>query len=133
LIRWHKRDFVYLADMLSIPSTFALPKSGERSGLVCFLYCVWRLGNPSTLIRLTLVWGEGRGTLYEMFSVCITFLYHRWALHLVKHLCVQAVLPKCPEFAEKIHAKGAPLTRCWGFIDGTIRKTCRPTYFQRYY
>ena len=29
-------------------------------------------------------------------------------------------------FSEAIHTKGAPLTQCWGFIDGTARPICRP-------
>nr|CAI5869634.1 unnamed protein product [Callosobruchus analis] len=27
-------------------------------------------------------------------------------------------------YAEAIHSKGAPMTNCWGFIDGTPRKIC---------
>lgn len=34
-------------------------------------------------------------------------------------------------FAEAIHAKGAPLDRCWGFIDGSPRPIARPTRNQR--
>ncbi|CAH2017613.1 unnamed protein product [Acanthoscelides obtectus] len=26
-----------------------------------------------------------------------------------------------------IHNKGAPMNTCWGFIDGTARKICRPS------
>ena len=29
-------------------------------------------------------------------------------------------------FAEAVHEKGAPLTWCWGFIDGTPRPIARP-------
>jgi len=35
------------------------------------------------------------------------------------------------QFAEAIHEKGAPLTQCWGFIDGTSRPICRPVRNQR--
>ena len=28
-------------------------------------------------------------------------------------------------FAEAVHEKGAPLTECWGFIDGTPRPIAR--------
>ena len=34
-------------------------------------------------------------------------------------------------FADAIHAKGAPLDRCWGFIDGTVRQIARPVRNQR--
>ena len=33
--------------------------------------------------------------------------------------------------AAAVHAKGAPLTNCWGFPDGTIRPMCRPEEDQR--
>jgi hypothetical protein len=34
-------------------------------------------------------------------------------------------------FASRVHEKGAPLRNCWGFIDCTIRKICRPTVWQQ--
>lgn len=34
-------------------------------------------------------------------------------------------------FAEVVHEKGAPLTGCWGFIDGTPRPIARPVRNQR--
>ena len=34
-------------------------------------------------------------------------------------------------FAFAIHAKGAALTNCWGFVDGTVRPVCRPGENQR--
>ena len=33
--------------------------------------------------------------------------------------------------AVAIHAKGAPLKNCWGFIDGTLRAISRPREHQR--
>ena len=36
------------------------------------------------------------------------------------------------EFADAIHRKGAPLSDCWGFIDGTVRPIYRPGQEQRY-
>ena len=35
------------------------------------------------------------------------------------------------EYANAVHTSGAPLTNCWGFIDGTARRICRPTEYQR--
>ena len=34
-------------------------------------------------------------------------------------------------FSQVIHWKGAPLTQCWGFIDGTPRPIARPTRNQQ--
>jgi hypothetical protein len=30
-----------------------------------------------------------------------------------------------PIYAAAVHARGAPYTTCWGFLDGTFRKCCR--------
>ena len=35
--------------------------------------------------------------------------------------------PNLELFSEKVHAKGAALDNCWGFVDGTVRLVCRPT------
>ena len=34
-------------------------------------------------------------------------------------------------FANTIHQKGAPLTNCWGFVDGTVKKIARPEKMRR--
>ena len=34
-------------------------------------------------------------------------------------------------FSAAVHAKGAALQQCWGFIDGTVRPIARPTRNQR--
>jgi len=34
-------------------------------------------------------------------------------------------------YADAIHAKGAALDNCWGFVDGTVRAICRPKVNQR--
>lgn len=32
---------------------------------------------------------------------------------------------------QSVAEKGSPYKRCFGFLDGTVRSTCRPTYRQR--
>ena len=34
-------------------------------------------------------------------------------------------------YADAIHEKGAALSNCWGFVDGTVRPVCRPVQLQR--
>ena len=38
---------------------------------------------------------------------------------------------RMPLYADKIYAKVPLLQNVWGFIDGTLRKTCHPSYFFR--
>ena len=39
--------------------------------------------------------------------------------------------PLLQEYADAIHAKGAPPENCFGFIDGTVRPIARPDQRQR--
>ena len=39
--------------------------------------------------------------------------------------------PLLQEYADAIHAKGAPLENCFGFIDGRVRPIARPDQRQR--
>ena len=36
------------------------------------------------------------------------------------------------KFADSVHHKGASLSNCWGFIEGTVRPICRPGQKQRH-
>lgn len=35
------------------------------------------------------------------------------------------------KFCHCLRLKGSPYTRCFGFLDGTVRSKCRPKYNQR--
>ena len=40
--------------------------------------------------------------------------------------------PQCLQlYCNAIHSKGAPLSNCFGFVDGTVRPICRPRKNQR--
>ena len=55
--------------------------------------------------------------VFEKFKERLTSLDHVW-------LNPQA-------FSDAVHAKGAALENCWGFIDGTVRRIARPIRNQR--
>lgn len=91
---------------------------------------IWRLACPTTLIRDRLFWGLAEEKICEIFNLTIEIIYEQWA-HLVMELQHDAILPKIEMFCDAVHARGAPLDRCWGFIDGTIRAIARPWRNQR--
>jgi len=55
--------------------------------------------------------------IWQQFKHCLVNI-ERWA-------------DDAPVFADAIHAAGAPAPRCIGFIDGTLRASCRPENNQR--
>ena len=38
---------------------------------------------------------------------------------------------KLLDYCAAVHASGTPLPQCWGFVDGTVRKLCRPIRLQQ--
>ena len=42
-------------------------------------------------------------------------------------LDIDRIVHLLPEFAEAVHASGAPMTRVWGFVDDTVRSVTRWT------
>ncbi|DAZ94395.1 TPA: hypothetical protein N0F65_003259 [Lagenidium giganteum] len=58
--------------------------------------------------------------IYDHFKHLLSFDQHGYDDH------------KLREFAGAIHARGAALRECVGFIDGTVRGICRPTKMQKY-
>ena len=57
------------------------------------------------------------------------FAFHRHRIENLNHPWFQP--HKLAEYATAIHNKGAPLSSCFGFIDGTVRPICRPGQNQR--
>lgn len=54
---------------------------------------------------------------------------HNRYFHLLDSLDLVWLEPET--FSEAIQAQGGPLTKCWGFIDGTPRPMAQPTCNQR--
>ena len=59
------------------------------------------------------------------------YLYDRWN-YLFNTMNQPWLSPDSLEsFATAIYRKGAPMSNCWGFIDGTVRPVSRPGLNQR--
>ncbi|KAG0634770.1 hypothetical protein HOY80DRAFT_864089, partial [Tuber brumale] len=67
----------------------------------------------------------------------LLFIYRNWdfLLHDFNSRLASEHLSttKLDLFASKIHAKGASLKACWGFINCTIREICHPSRWQKEY
>ena len=73
--------------------------------------------------------------MYSFVSDCLPVLteivndlYNRFG-YLLEQLDLVWLDPAT--FANAIHTKGAPLANCWGFIDETARRICRPIKSQQ--
>ena len=59
------------------------------------------------------------------------FIYQTQGHHLLSFNQPFLFQANLQNYADVIHAKGAPLQNCWGFIDGTVRPVSRPGKNQR--
>ncbi|ETV99808.1 hypothetical protein H310_07850 [Aphanomyces invadans] len=69
--------------------------------------------------------GRSREALSSIANETMLHVYHRFG-HLLEwdeERLNGAWMAQC---GQAIHARGAPLTTCIGFIDGTVREICRP-------
>lgn len=74
---------------------------------------------------------RGRSALSEIFNYMVDFIIREKG-HILKNvnqlwITRELIKRQC----RSIYNKGSPYQRCFGFVDGTIRPSCRPTYDQR--
>ncbi|CAB1107407.1 unnamed protein product [Ectocarpus sp. CCAP 1310/34] len=123
LFRFEKPHFLELLDALQLPDMFEVSRGGygvhRVSARLAFAVTLWRLAAPTTLIRDRILWGMSEALMCEIFNLTTEAIFERWG-DLVNDLQVNAILPKTDSFCEAIAGRGSPLTRCWGFLGGTI-------------
>jgi len=73
-------------------------------------------GKPKSVLSMAVNWALGH--IYENHQYLLEFDSSR-------------IVARLEDYAHVVHEKGAPLTRCVGFIDGTARPLSRPTAHQR--
>ncbi|KAF7292133.1 DDE Tnp4 domain-containing protein [Mycena indigotica] len=76
-------------------------------------------------------YGQAQSAISEVINELCLYLDNRWA-HLLDFDVDGVLAPaRMEEYATAIFDAGAPLNTVWGFIDCTIRPTCRPHHLQR--
>ena len=126
-----QKDIPILSQALRVPEVFRCRQGTVCSGLegLCILLrrmaypcrfsdLVQRFGRP--VPELSMICNQVTDLIFEMHGQKLTqrndFLLNPAALEI---------------YATAIKAKGAALTNCFGFIDGTVRPICRPDQHQR--
>ncbi|CAM9968430.1 unnamed protein product [Ascophyllum nodosum] len=98
-------------------------------GLCALTILLYRLAYPCTLKHVRQVFGLSPSRISETFNFMLHWVHCKWGFLL--KLDIDRIVHLLPELAEKVHASGAPMTRVWGFVDGTVRSVARPTCHQR--
>jgi len=91
-----------------------------------FCILLRRLAYPNRLKDLERTFGRNYSSISRVANELLDIIFARWE-HIVNFDQNRLTPQKLIQFADAIFEKGAPLMNCWGFIDGTVRPTCRPT------
>jgi nuclease HARBI1 len=125
-----KSDIPRLVEILGIPNVFITDNRLRTTGQEALCMLLRRFIYPNRQGDLAHMFGRPRDEISRIVNQLSALLFSSHE-HLL-HFDPRRLTPECLEgFAEAISRKGAPLDRCWGFIDGTVRPICRPGEQQR--
>ncbi|XP_063912768.1 uncharacterized protein LOC135129532 [Zophobas morio] len=132
LCRFDKEDIVKLHRALQLPHRFETEDRHIIGGVEGLCLLLRRFAYPNRLKELQNEFGLQYSSLSKLVKLICHFVYMRWSkllLNFEENKWLTTDFLK--ELALLVHEKGAPLTNCIGFIDGTARSTCRPTRMQK--
>ena len=130
--RFKKDDLERLANALQLPEVIETYNRVKVDRMEALCLLLRRLAFPcrySDLIPkfgcrpipvLCVIYNHMIDLIYEKFNKLLVDMNQRW------------LSPEnLKKYADAVHASGAPLDNCWGFIDGTLRGITRPEKNQR--
>ena len=126
--RFGRNDIEAMVHMLGLHDRHTSKSRVLWSGEEGLCVLLRRLAYPNRLGDLVPMFGRSIQELSYIFNGTLYFLFAQHA-----HCLDSVTQPWCDHerFAEAVYGTGASLSHIWGFIDGTIRKVCRPTQGQR--
>lgn len=130
LFRFNADDILYLTSALKIPDPFrtAIGSRFSAHEALCVLLRKWAF--PARWPDLTTMFRRTSDALAGCKSELQKFLYYQWVVPKLDKLDTKRIIPRLPLYSVAIYERGAPLNNVWGFIDGTLRPTTRPSVGQ---
>ena len=129
--RFLKNDVYLLEETLDIPDAIKCYNGVVVDGVEALCIMLKRFSYPCRYVDMMPRFGRAVPQLSMISNRIPDIIFDDYG-HLLRNLAQpwlsQAELK---QFAESIHAKGAPLETCWGFIDATVRPLCKPGQNQR--
>ncbi|XP_028410541.1 uncharacterized protein LOC114533238 [Dendronephthya gigantea] len=108
---------------LNLPSYYICSQKTKASGMEALMILLRRLVYPNRWCDLVSIFGRSESELSLIFNKILDDICDRFS-YLLDSLDLVWFDPEL--FSNAIHNKGAPLTQCLGFIDGTVRPIPRP-------
>ncbi|XP_037555584.1 uncharacterized protein LOC119432490 [Dermacentor silvarum] len=130
--RFEKNNIGRLKTALLIPDTIYTAQRITVSGEEALCLTLRRLAYPNRLSDLECLFGRHYSVILVVTNHVLGHIESNFG-HLLRDVNNHKWLDLAAlqEFSHAVHSKGAPLTNCWGFIDGTARPICRPSENQK--
>ena len=129
--RFWKNDVYILSETLQIPEEMTCYNGLKVDGIEALCVLLRRFSYPCRYCDMMSQFGRPVPQLSMMSNMILNHVYTNF-----HHLLTTLNQPwlsrgELENFAYVVHAKGAPLSNCWGFVDGTVRPICKPGQNQR--
>ena len=129
--RFLKNDIYLLQEALQIPDRVVCYNRLVVPGVEATCIFLKRYAYPIRFGDMIPRFGRPAAQLSMIATEMTNFIYNRYHNKL-SSLQQQWLAPaELEKFAQAVNDLGAPLSNCWGFIDGTVRPICRPGEMQR--
>ena len=124
--RFQKADMDRIKEALRLPDDISIANRKVVPGKEALAILCRRFAYPCRYSDMIPRFGRSVPDLSLICSYMTEYLDRNYG-HLLVTMQQDWLSPiNLERMAVAIHAKGAPLTNCWGFPDGTVRPICRP-------
>ena len=124
--RFYKRDVYLLAEVLQIPDQTKCYNRVVVDGIEALCIFLKRFAYPCRYSDMLPRFARPVPQLCMISNEVMDFIYQAHN-HRLRSFNQPWLSPaSLQNYADLIHANGAPLQNCWGFIDGTVRPVSRP-------
>ena len=130
-LRFSKNDLLALKEVLQLPEKIVCSQRTVCSSIEGLVILLKRLAFPCRYTDMVESFGRNPTEICLIFNTVLDFIYeqHHHRLESWNQIFLQP--PKLISYCNAVHAKGAPLQNCFGFIDGTVLRISRPKENQR--
>ncbi|KAE9160642.1 hypothetical protein PF005_g31561 [Phytophthora fragariae] len=128
--RFWKTDMIRLHKALSLEEDYKLPSRVRVGGMEGLCIMLRRLAYPGRYGDLAVMFGRSPTALCLIFRYMVDLIHTKYGGSVALE-CGLLDASRCAVYARAVAARGSPITRCIGFIDGTVRAIARPARDQR--
>ena len=128
--RFSKADFTKLHNLLDLPEKLTSDSGTTWGSMEGFAIVLRRLAYPNRLYDLCNLFGRAPSELSVIFNTTCHAIHERWA-HLLDDFEKDWLDEQVAQTYAIATSELSPLDHCIGYVDGTIRRVCRPIRKQR--